>query len=138
MVKCPLKSAQKLNMSSHSGLEPNVECDTWHAVLRTMCVRRGCMSTRTKKAESFSLQLLQGFWSKLKKKNPENRWDVPDCYYDELQANRSHMATVPFVLGCCRASKPWRQTLSYFWRLEPGKIWWLKKVLYLQKKYHCQ
>ena len=34
MVKCPLKSAQKLNMSSHSGLGPNVECETWHAVLR--------------------------------------------------------------------------------------------------------
>ena len=44
---------------------------------------------RTKKAESFSPQLLQGFWSQLKKKN--------------------HMATVPFVLGRIRVSNPRRQ-----------------------------
>ena len=27
---------------------------------------------------------------------------------------------------------------EYFLILGPGKIWWLKKVQYLQKKYHCQ
>ena len=36
---------------------------------------------RTKKAKSFSSQLLQGFWSKLKKKNPKIVVISPDCYY---------------------------------------------------------
>ena len=41
------------------------------------------------------------------------------------------MATVPFVFGCGR---------KHFLILRPesGKIWWLKKVQNLQKKYHCQ
>ena len=38
---------------------------------------------RTKKAESFSPQLLQGFWSKLKKKS-QDCCNVPDCYYQKL------------------------------------------------------
>ena len=35
---------------------------------------------RTKKAQSFSLQALQGFWSKMKKKK-QGSCDVPDGFY---------------------------------------------------------
>ena len=34
----------------------------------------------TKNSESFSPQLLQGFWSELKDKNPEIVVMVPDCH----------------------------------------------------------
>ena len=34
---------------------------------------------RKKKAENFSPHLLQDFWSKLKKSNPQDCCDVPDC-----------------------------------------------------------
>ena len=59
---------------------------------------------RTKKTESFSPQLLQGFWSKLKETESQDRCDVPDCHHQNLEAKRSHMATVPFVLGRSRIS----------------------------------
>ena len=51
---------------------------------------------RTKKAENFSPQLIQGFWHKLKKKS-QDCCDVPDFRDDRLQKARSGMATVPFV-----------------------------------------
>ena len=52
---------------------------------------------RTKKAESFSPQLLQGFWQKLKKKS-QDCCDVPDFRDEKLHKERRHgMATVPFV-----------------------------------------
>ena len=44
------------------------------------------------------------------------------------------MATVPFVFGRGRASNPWRKTLPILGP-ESGKIWWLKRVQYLQKKF---
>ena len=62
---------------------------------------------RTKKTESFSPLLLQGFWSKLKEKESQDRCDVPDCHYQKLQAKRNHMATVPSVLGSSRISNSW-------------------------------
>ena len=40
---------------------------------------------RTKKTESFSPQLLHGFWSKLKKKSQDCR-DVPDGYHQKPDA----------------------------------------------------
>ena len=47
------------------------------------------------------------------------------------------MATVPFVLGLSTIKNLGGK--FFFWEgQESGKIWWLKKVQYLQKKYHCQ
>ena len=37
------------------------------------------VNLRIKKAESFSLQLLQGFWLRIKRKYPENISDVTNC-----------------------------------------------------------
>ena len=68
---------------------------------------------RTKKAESVTRQLLHGFWYKLKKES-QDRCDVPDCCNEELQATRSYLATVPFILGRGRTPNPWRKTLPYF------------------------
>ena len=54
----------------------------------------------------------------------------------DLSRNKSY-GTVPSVLG-----KAAYQIIGgkHFLLLGPesGKIWWLKKVHYLQKKYHCQ
>ena len=43
---------------------------------------------RTKKTESFSPQLLQGFWSKLKKKNPKTVVMYPNGYYQKIEAKK--------------------------------------------------
>ena len=63
---------------------------------------------RTKKAESFSPQLLQGFWSKLKKKNPKIVMMSPTVTTKNPKPKRSPMATGPSVLGRGRISNPWR------------------------------
>ena len=62
---------------------------------------------RTKKTESFSPQLSQDFWSKLKNKNPKIVVLSHDCHYRKLEAKRSHMATISGVLGRCRISNSW-------------------------------
>ena len=70
------------------------------------------------------------------KKESQDRCDVTDCCHEELQATRSYLATLPFVLG--RGTTP-NLGGKHFLILGPetGRIWWLKKVQYLQKKYHC-
>ena len=92
---------------------------------------------RTKMTESFSPQLLQGFWRKLKKKNPKIAVMSPTFTTQNCNQKESHMATVPSVLGPSEY-----QILGgeHFLGLGPEsvKICWLKKVQYLQKKYHCQ
>ena len=71
------------------------------------------INLRTKKAESFSPQLLQGLWDKLKKKS-QDCCDVPDIRDEGLPKERSGMATAPLVYGRGRTSNSWRKTLSYF------------------------
>ena len=90
---------------------------------------------RTRKAENFKPQQLQGFLHTLQKKS-QDRCDVPDCCNEELQATRSYLAATPFMLGRGGTPNPWR----HFFILGPetGRIWWLKKVQHLQKNYHCQ
>ena len=81
---------------------------------------------RTKKGESVSAQLLKVFWSNLKKKKkPKIVVMSLNWYYEEFSAERSHMATAPFMVGG-RASNPLQK---HFLILGPasGEIWWLKK-----------
>ena len=86
----------------------------------------------TKNVESFSPQLLQGFWSKLEKKNPKivimsqtvttKRSKQKEVMW---QQNRSCLAVAESqILGG-----------KYVLALAPesGTIWWLKKVQYVQK-----
>ena len=95
---------------------------------------------RTKKTENFTAQLLQRFWYKPKRKNPKTVVMSPIVASKSHKAkfqNISYLATVPFVRGCGRTPHPWRKNTSLFWGPESGRIWWLKKVQYLLKKYHC-
>ena len=61
----------------------------------------------TKCSESFSRQLLQGFWSKLKKKNPKISVMSPMVTTKNSKQKGSHMATVLSVLGRSRLSNQW-------------------------------
>ena len=55
---------------------------------------------RTKKAERFSPQLIQGFWQKLKETESQDCCDVPDCLRRKtFKKDEMVMATVPFVYG---------------------------------------
>ena len=63
---------------------------------------------RTQYTESLSPELLQGFWSKLKEKNPKIVVMSPTTTSIRTPNKKgSHMATVPFVLGRIRISNPW-------------------------------
>ena len=85
---------------------------------------------RTKKAESFTPQLIQGFWQKLKKNNPKNVGMSPT--FETKDFTKEEMVWQQYHLCVCVA-----RTLPYLGP-ESGKIWWLKKVQYYQKMYHCQ
>ena len=71
------------------------QIDVWdmfsdNSYLSAILVRQGLkvaapVDLRTKKTESFSPQLLQGFWHKLKKKNPKIVVLSPDCWDEELR-----------------------------------------------------
>ena len=63
---------------------------------------------RTKKTESFSPQLLQGFWSKLKKKNPKTVLMYPTVTTKNSKQKTGYMATVLSVLVRSRIPNPWR------------------------------
>ena len=82
---------------------------------------------RTKKTESFSPQLLQGFWSKLKKKKSQDCRDVPNGYYQKIEAKKE----VIWQQYCLCLAMAEYQILGGKHLLtlgpESGKIWWLKK-----------
>ena len=82
---------------------------------------------RTKKTESFSPQLLQGFWSKLKKKNPKTVVMYPTVTAKNSKQKRGYMATVLSVLGRSRIPKSLVGEHLLTLGPESGKIWWLKK-----------
>ena len=95
------------------------------------------MDLRTKKAEIFTPQLLQGFGYKLKNKNPKIVVMSPTVAtksfkQQEVIWQRYHL--------CLAAAEHKILGGKHFLILGPetGRIWWLKKVQYLQKKYHCQ
>ena len=62
---------------------------------------------RIENSESFSPQLLQGFWSKLKDKNPKVVGIYPTVTTRKLQSKGSQLATIPLVLGRGRISHLW-------------------------------
>ena len=63
---------------------------------------------RTKKAEGFSQQAVQGFGSKFKMKNPNIVVVSTTVFYQIHQPRRSHMAKLPSALGHRRISDPRR------------------------------
>ena len=84
------------------------------------------VNLRTKNAESLSPQLLQGFWSKLKKKNPKIVVMLPTV----TTKNSKQKETICQQHRLCLAVAE-HQILGgkHFLVLGPesGKIWWLKK-----------
>ena len=92
---------------------------------------------RTKKAEGFSPQALQGFWSKIKIKNPKIVMMSPTVF--NKYTNQKEAIKQQYRL-CLAIAEYQILGGKHFLILGPesGKIWWLKKVQYLQKKYHCQ
>ena len=114
------------------------KCFSDNSYLSAILDRQGLLvaapiDVRTKKADNLTPQLLQGFWNKLKKKTQERR-DVPDCCYEELQATKSFWATI--YLLCLVVADHQILGGKYFLILGPetGRIWWLKKVQCLQQK----
>ena len=85
------------------------QTDVWelfseNSYLRAVLDRQGLMvaapaDLRIRKADSFSLQILQGFWPRIKRKNPKNISDVTNCMQEIHKSERSDMATVPTVLA---------------------------------------
>ena len=123
------------------------QIDVWelfsdNSYLCAILVRQGLLvaapvDPRTKKAESFSSQLLQGFWSKLKKKNLKIVVMSPTV----TTKNSQQMKVIWQQYRLCLAVAEYHILGGkhfLFLGPESGKIWWLKKVQYLQKKYHCQ
>ena len=92
---------------------------------------------RTKKAESFSPQALQGSWSKMKIKNPKVVMASPTV----LTKYTKQKEVIWQQYRLCLAIVEYQNLVcEHFLILGPesGKIWWVKKVQYLQKKYHCK
>ena len=88
---------------------------------------------RTKKAESFSPQLIQGFWQKLKKKNPKivvmsPTFETKSCRSKEVVWQQFHL--------CMDVAEYQILGGKHFLFLGPesGKIWWFKTLQYFQKR----
>ena len=123
------------------------QTDVWELFSDNSCLsaildRQGLMVAaavrqRTKKAESFSPEALQGFWPKMKVKNPKVVVISPTIFSKYTKP----MEVIWQQYRLCLATAEY-QILGgkHFVILGPesGKIWWLKKVQYLQKKFHCQ
>ena len=84
-----------------------------------------------------SPQALQGFWSKMKIKNPKIVEMSPTVF--TKYTNQKEVIWQQYSL-CLAIAEYQILDGKHFLILGPesGKIWWLKKVQYLQKKYHCQ
>ena len=84
----------------------------------------------TKEAESVSPQLLQGFWHKLKKKNPKIVAMSPTVETKSFKEKE--------VYGRGRTSNSWRKTLPYFGTRIRKDLVVEKGARSPEKKYHCQ
>ena len=101
---------------------------------------------RTKKAESFSPQLLQGFWHKLKKKNPKivlmsptfetksfKKKEVVWQQTKSFKKERSGTATVPFCLWTWQNIKFLAKNTSLFWDQNQERVGGEKKYNIFRK-----
>ena len=109
------------------------ECHTWSNGLMVAAP----VDLGTKKSEGLSSQVLQGFWSKINI-NITKIVVMSPTVFSEC-TNQKEVIWQHHRL--CLAIEEY-QILGgkHFLILGPesGKIWWLKTVQYLQKKYHCQ
>ena len=54
------------------------------------------------------------------------------------QATRRYWATIPFCVWPWQKTKSLAENTYLFWNQSQEEFWWLKKVQYLQQKYHRQ
>ena len=108
-----------------------VELFSDNAYLSAILDRQGLlvaapMDLRTKKAESFSPQLFQGCWSKLKKKNP--KIDVMSPTVSTKRFKQKKVVWQQYH-SCLAGAEHQILGGKHFLILGPesGKIWWLKK-----------
>ena len=92
---------------------------------------------RTKKAESFSPQTMQGFRSKINLKNPKMVVMSPTVFTKFTNQKEVMWQQYRLCVDTAEHQILGGKTCPHF-RTESGEFWWLKKVQYLQKKYHCQ
>ena len=123
------------------------QTDVWelfsdNSYLRAVLDRKGLMvaapaDLRIKKADSFSPQLFQGFWSRIKIKNPNVVVMSPTVF---TKYNIQKEVIWQQYPRCLAIADNQILDRKYFLILgsKSGKIWWLKKAQYRQKKYHCQ
>ena len=120
-----------------SGLACEGEIDVWemfsdNSYLSAILDQQGLqvaapIDLRTKKSESLSPQLIQGFWQKLKKKNPKivvmsQTFETKSCRSEEVVWQQHHLCmdvAEHQILG--------GKHFFFFLGSESGKIWWLKK-----------
>ena len=91
---------------------------------------------RTKEVESFSPQLEQDFWHKLKKTNPSIV--VMSSTVETKSFKKKEVVWQQYHLCLAVAEHQILGEHFLIFGPESGKIWWLKKVQYLQKKHHGQ
>ena len=120
------------------------QVDAWemfsdNSYLSAILDRQGLQVTapvdlRTKKAEIFTPQLLQGLLVQAEEKESQDRCDVSECCYEEPQATRSYFRNNTICAWPWQNTKSLSENTSLFWWTETGRIWWLKKVQHLPKK----
>ena len=92
---------------------------------------------RTKKAESFSPQALQDIWSRIQIKNLKTVMMSPTVFtkysYQKEVIWQQHQLSLAIAEYHILGGEHF-----LILGLMSGKIWWLKEVHYLQKKYHCR
>ena len=92
---------------------------------------------RTKRVEGLSPQALQGFWSRIKMKNPKIVVMSPTV----TTKNSEQKEVMWQQYRLCLAVAEYQILDGKIFLVlgpESGKIWWLKKMQYLLKKFHCR
>ena len=92
---------------------------------------------RTKRAEGLSPQALQGFWSRIKMKNPKIVVMSPTV----TTKNSEQKEVIWQQYRLCLAVAEYQILDGKIFLLsgpESENIWWLKKMQYLLKKFHCR
>ena len=83
---------------------------------------------RTKKAESVSPQLIQGFWQKLMRNSPKIVVMSPTFETKDNKKGRSGMGKSTICVLTWQSIKFLAENTSLLLGPESGKIWWLKRV----------
>ena len=93
---------------------------------------------RTKKTESFSPQLLQGFWSKLKEKESLRLSCCLRLLPPKTRSRKKSKGNGTVCAWPWQSIKSLTLNISLFWDQNQEEFWWLKKCTIPSEQYHCQ